>query len=344
VLSGERPRESSELLLTLSRDIGPRRDLAVRVSDDIQSINRSAFIQQQIETAALYSATQRRMWQRLGLALLASSVIAVIATMYVGRLERDLTRRRARERQTTEELQRLSTRLVFAQEEERRTIARELHDEVGQVLMAIKMELTLAQRAIEGHGGSGRLLDDAQAIADGALHTVRDLSHLLHPSLLDDLGLPAAVEWYLTGFGKRHAIRVALAIDGMEERLAPEMESTFFRIVQEALANIARHANATRCDISLRCDNETLTLVVEDDGVGFDLESRTSHRRDLGLGLVGIRERASALGGHTRVDTAPGRGTRLIVEMPRRSRPAIEDSDEAAADIKAIPSLEMTRG
>jgi signal transduction histidine kinase len=346
VLSGDPGQWPTDVRLLLTRDIGPRRDAAVRVSDDIQGLNRAAFIRQQAEVASLYADAQRRVWQRLGMALGASLFIAVVASMYVVRLERDLRRRRAQESHTTEELQRLSARLVSAQEEERRTIARELHDEVGQVLMAIKVELSVAQREIEARGGARTLLDDAQQIADGALNTVRDLSRLLHPSLLDDLGLPAAVDWYLNGIAARHGLRVDLVQEGMEARLAPEIEAASFRIVQEALTNVVRHARASGCYVYLGRVDDRLRLVVQDDGVGFDPEdqARTDHGRR-GLGLIGIRERASHLGGTARVEAAPGRGTRLIVELPGRVRPAVADVEETSSgDVGGLPNLEMIRG
>jgi signal transduction histidine kinase len=342
-LSGDRSHWSNEAGLLLGREIGPRRDSVVRVSDEIQAINRVAFVQQQTELTQLYAATQRQAWERIGLALGASLSIALLATMYVVRLERDLRTRRAKELRTTQELHELSARLVTAQEEERRAIARELHDEVGQVLTAIKVELSLAQRAIEATGGSRRLLDDAQRIADGALTTVRDLSHLLHPSLLDDLGLVAAIEWYVNGLNKRHALRVDLVQQGMDQRLAPEIESTAFRIIQEALTNVVKHANASRCSVHLdRCD-DLFRLVVQDDGRGFDPESiDAAHRR---LGLVGIRERATYRGGVARVESSPGRGTRLVVELPGRVRLAADVEELGSGDaVTTVPDLEMMRG
>jgi len=345
VLGSDRDQWPTEARMLLSRDIGPRRDSAVQVSDEIQSINRAAFVRQQAEVASLYATTQRRTWERLGLALGASLCVALVATMYVVRLERDLERHRAQERQTTEDLHRLSARLVTVQEEERRAIARELHDEVGQVLMAIKVELTLAQRAIET-SGARPLLDDAQAIADGALHTVRDLSRLLHPSLLDDLGLPAAIEWYAGSLGKRHGLRVDLVQEGMDDRLAPEIESAAFRIVQEALTNVVKHAEASLCRVHVRCRGGLLRLIVEDDGHGFDPDERDRRGAAHGLGLIGIRERASHLGGTSRVETAPGRGTRLICELPGRVRPVAADGDEPGGvdSVEAIPNPEAIRG
>jgi signal transduction histidine kinase len=325
VLDSDRSQWRSQARLLLGR-IMPKRTSVMQVSDNIQTLNRSAFVQQQQALASIYAEMQRRVWQTLAFAVLASLGIALFATVYVGRLERDLHRKRLRELQTTEDLQRLSTKLVSAQEEERRTIARELHDEIGQVLMAIKVELALAQRRIEAAGVPGRLLDDAASITDGALNTVRDLSHLLHPALLDDLGLPAAVDWYLAGFGRRHGIGVELLQGGMEGRLAPEIEAAAYRIVQEALTNVAKHASATLAFVYLRRVGDVVQVSIEDNGVGFEPESA---RR--GLGLIGIRERVAHLGGTVHIDTALGRGTRLTIELPARTRAASTDTRELDA-------------
>ena len=329
VLASDRTQWRSQAPLLLSR-ILPRRTSVMQVSDEIQSLNRSAFVQQQQAMADIYAATQRRVWEMLGFALAASLGIALFATMYVGRLERDLHRQRLKELQTTHDLQRLSTKLVTAQEEERRTIARELHDEIGQVLMAIKVELALAQRRIEAAGVHDRLLDDAQTITDGALNTVRDLTHLLHPALLDDLGLPAAVDWYLTGFGKRHGIAVELLQEGMDARLVPEIEAAAYRIIQEALTNVAKHAHASLAFVYLRRVEDMLQIAIEDNGLGFD--PATARR---GLGLIGIRERVAHLRGAVRVDSAAGNGTRLRIELPARIRAATTES--ADADVPNLP-------
>ena len=135
---------------------------------------------------------------------------------------------------------------MSAQEEERRTIARELHDEIGQVLTVIKMELSHAQRHIASGGGSADLLDDARSITDRALHAVRDISHFLHPPLLDDLGLSAAVDWYVQSINKRHELRVEFTSQNMTARLPSEIEVALYRIVQEGLTNVLRHARAQR--------------------------------------------------------------------------------------------------
>jgi signal transduction histidine kinase len=292
----------------LLRDrIVPKRQLVIRMSEDIQALNRNAFVQQQSDIAAFYADAERQIWESLGIALFISLGIGVTATLYAGRLEGRLNRQRA-------DLQRLSAKIVSAQEDERRAIARELHDEVGQLLTAVKVELALAHRHVEAAKGPTEALHSVRDIADRALHTVRNMSHLLHPSLLDDLGLPAAIDSYLQEFGKRHGIRVELLQAGMQERLAPATEAAAYRIVQEALTNVANHARAAECRVQLQRLPSTVLVIVDDNGLGFDPTAADSVRS--GLGLIGIRERVAQLMGTLRLESAPGKGTRLTVVLP----------------------------
>ncbi len=300
----------------LRREIMVQRDSALEVANELQSLNRSAFVHYQTEAGSLYRQTERRLWGSLGVAIVTSLGVALFAAVNASRLEDRLQWQRAKEAQDTRDLQRLSAQLVTAQEEERRTIARELHDEVGQVLTAIKVELSVAQRNITAAGGATTMLDDARNIADGALHTVRDLSQLLHPALLDDLGLPAAVEWYLKAFGRRHNIQVAMLTDHMDERLDARTETAAYRIVQEALTNVARHSHATVCRVYLQRLPNTILVTVEDNGIGFDPGEAARDGARRGLGLLGIHERANQLRGSVQVESAPGKGTRLTVELP----------------------------
>jgi signal transduction histidine kinase len=324
VMAGAPGRTSAETRDLLS-GVVPRRDVVIRITEEVQALNRAAFVQQQAATAEAYRAAQREVWRQLGVSLVASLAIALLATMYVARLENRLRREREKDVLNTRDLQRLSARLVHAQEEERRTIARELHDEVGQVLMAVRVELALAEKQLDA-SSSGHLLRDAQSITDSALHTVRDLSHLLHPALLDDLGLAAAVEWYLQPFGRRHGLRVSLRHEGMARRLRPEVEIAAFRIVQEALTNVAKHAHASSCQVVLQRLESTLLITIEDDGAGFDLASVETPGAHRGLGLLGLRERVWQLLGTIRVVSAPGRGTNIRVELP------VHDSTTAPAE------------
>ena len=171
VLASDSSRWPAEARLLLQRRIVPKRELVIRVSEEVQALNRETFVQQQAGIAEIYRVSQRRIWRQLGLALVPSLGIAVLASLYSARLENQLRHQRARDVQNTHDLQRLSAKLITAQEEERRNIARELHDEVGQVLTAIKVELTLAQSAIEAAGGPARVLEDARSITDGAIQT-----------------------------------------------------------------------------------------------------------------------------------------------------------------------------
>jgi signal transduction histidine kinase len=255
--------------------------------------------------------------------------IAIFATLYASRLERRLISQLEKDARNTRALQQLSTRLITAQEEERGRIARELHDEVGQALTAIKVELAVAQRKI--HAGASELLEPAQAITDRTLNTVRDLSHLLHPPMLDDLGMVAAVESYVRGFSKRHDLRVDFRQDDLATRLAPEIEVAAYRIVQEALTNVVKHAGASACRVALGRYQSKLLIVVADDGRGFDLRELEDPARH-GLGLIGIRERVSQLNGSLVMDSVPGRGTTLRVEIPLDSTGHRLDGDARVAD------------
>lgn len=326
VLESRRKRGYDESRLLLQRHIVPRREVVIRASEEVQALNREAFVQQQAGIAEVYRVMHNRVWRQLGLALIASLGIALLASLYAGRLENQLRRQRTRDAQNTEDLQRLSAKLITAQEEERRSIARELHDEVGQVLTAIKVELAVAQTAIEAAGAPARVLEDARSITEGALQTVRDLSHLLHPSMLDDLGLAAALDWYLRGFCKRYDVRTVFHHEGMQDRLAVETEVAAFRIVQEALTNVVKHARATACRVDLVRHGHRLNLTIEDDGVGFDQASVNSKERR-GLGLVGIRERVIQLRGSFRIEDSDIRGTRIVVDLPARPRPPLDASE-----------------
>lgn len=317
VLASDRNQWLVEARNFLSRRVTPRRDVIIAVSEGVQSLNRAGYVEQQSVIGAVYRSIQRDLWQLLGLALAVGVGIAILAIVYAGRLERRLRQQMSRDVELAHELQELSAKLVTAQEQERRHIARELHDEIGQALTAIKVELAYAQKSIEGVHGATTVLQTARSITDGALHQVRDLSYLLHPAALDEFGLVSAVDEHIKSFSKRHGVAIELSHSSMDSRLAPETEAAAYRIIQEALNNVAKHANATEAKVYLARQPEALRLVIEDNGVGFDaFARRTPDRR--GLGLIGIRERASHLNGTVLIDSAHGRGTRVVVELPVR--------------------------
>ncbi|MEO8480838.1 MAG: sensor histidine kinase [Acidobacteriota bacterium] len=201
-----------------------------------------------------------------------------------------------------------------AREDERQALARELHDDIGQMLTAIKVELAVAQRELREHGAPP-VLDDVKPLADRALQSVRDWSHALHPATLDERGLVGAVAWFVERVCTRAAIGVSFSHTGLTVRLSSDIEMAAYRIVQESIANIIKHANAGSVQITIARDDR-LRVVIEDDGVGFVTDRVIPRGGPAGLGLISMRERASQLGGTLTIASAPGIGTRVIAILP----------------------------
>lgn len=296
---------------TMLRDVViPRRETIIHISDRIHGVNQEGFEQEQGELARVRQGLRRQVWQTNAVAGLLGCVIALIAMRHAGRLESRIREQHADEVRQKGELERLSSQLMQAQEEERRRIARELHDEIGQALNAIKLELAVAERTTPGAA-----LGEARSITDRALQSVRDLSQLLHPAMLDHLGLPDTATWYLRGFSRRTGITSELVVDELDARLSPELEVCTYRVIQEAVTNVARHAEATSCRVHIRRLPRSLQVSIADDGKGFDTAAAHGHPGQ-GLGLVSVRERVASLGGSLRVDSRSGAGTNLMVELP----------------------------
>jgi PAS domain S-box-containing protein len=226
-----------------------------------------------------------------------------------------------------ERLRELTSRLTQAQEEERRRIARELHDEIGQALTIMKMRLRFAENALPaGEEGSSahEKLEVLGGLVEDTLATVRALSQELRPPLLDELGWDAALSWLCDSFSQRTGLAVHYSREGQSRRLDGEVELAAYRVVQESLTNIARHAEADLVQVSAAISPESLHLTIMDDGCGFDLEAlHASGKPRSGLGLLGMQERAEPLGGKVTVTSQPGDGTRIEVLLP--AQPAKEE-------------------
>lgn len=215
-------------------------------------------------------------------------------------------------------LQMFSRQLIEAQEDERRRISRELHDQIGQILTAVKMNLYTVQQFCKMSEAGSYVKDNIEAV-DEALRLVRDLSVDLRPPVLDDLGLVTALRWYVDRYLNRTGLNVEVIIDlpDPNERFSRERETACFRIAQEALSNIARHAQASQIQVQLAKDGNVLLLTVKDDGVGFDPESlRKRAPRAATLGLVSMQERAHAAGGAIEIDSVRSRGTEVRFTLP----------------------------
>jgi two-component system sensor histidine kinase UhpB len=227
-------------------------------------------------------------------------------------------RRRADEamRANARKLQALTRRLVELQEKERRDIARELHDQVGQTLTAMQIDVGLIRKRLDEHDDPliRARNEDSLQLVESAFKAVRNVMYELRPPMLDDYGLVASLEWYAKQFTARTGISVEIR-GGKGSRCAPEVEIALFRIAQEALNNVARHSHAKSVRIDLRLSPEDTVLTIEDDGTGFDLEGERGEKT--GYGLVTMRERADAVGGTFEASSEKTRGTRITVKVPR---------------------------
>jgi signal transduction histidine kinase len=212
----------------------------------------------------------------------------------------------------------MSRRLVDIQESERRQLARELHDRVGQNLTALSISLDILKTQLGGNGSAAlrSRLDDAAALLESTAGSIENVMSELRPPMLDDYGLLPALQWYASEFSSRTGIEVT--VDGDEEsgRLTQASEIELFRIVQEALNNVAKHAHARHVRIALEREGARFTMSVSDDGVGLGSAAPSGARQRHGLGMVTMRERTQAVGGDFEIGAAPGRGTRVVVRVP----------------------------
>jgi signal transduction histidine kinase len=234
-------------------------------------------------------------------------------------LQKEIVVRRDAEHRAEENaarLQALSNRLLRVQEDERHALAQELHDQIGQLLTGLRFRLESARSA-----APNRALDDALTITDELLRSVRALTLQLRPRLLDDLGLRPALEWHANVFHNQTGITVDLELSLPEKRFSPELEIAAFRMVQEALTNVARHSGAKTASVTVTADDSSLHVEVSDRGCGFDT-SKALARHD-SLGLTGLVERVRSAGGKLELFSQAGQGTRLHAEFSLLPHPAL---------------------
>jgi signal transduction histidine kinase len=212
----------------------------------------------------------------------------------------------------------LLEKLITAHEDERRRIARGLHDEAGQALTALIVNLELAEQAHKPVDPQN--LARLRGIAEHTLAEVRRIIAALRPTILDDLGLAAAIRWYAKEMVEPQGLQVSMQLSGLEGRLPPHVETAVFRIVQEAITNILKHAEARQAIVETTVADGRVRVMVADDGRGFEVTSAPRSREGRGLGLQGMRERAEALGGTLRVSSQPGHGTRIEIVIPVKQR------------------------
>jgi two-component system sensor histidine kinase UhpB len=199
------------------------------------------------------------------------------------------------------------------QEAERRRLARDLHDGIGQTLTALKQQLDVVEQSAGALPAAAHArLRDAAELAAQALHETRELSRLLRPQILDDLGLDPALRWLTRTFAERTGVALEVDLVGLDGRLPADLETLAYRVVQEALNNVGKHAGARRAQVVARCEHGELQLVVADDGRGFDAAAAEGD----GSGLRGLRDRVELFGGRLEIGSRRGRGTRIAARVP----------------------------
>ncbi len=295
----------------LRREVVPRRDAVLAIAQEIEELNNANLAAERSEVNRRYAAFRADLRRLLWRSLLVGLAVALVAVFQLRFLERRSEQQRAVAERAEHRMRQLSQRLVAAQEEERKNLSRELHDHVGQVLTALKMELGRIDRA--GAQGDPRLraVAECRQLVDQMFRTVRDLALGLRPSMLDDLGLQAALEWHVRDFVRRYGVNVDLRVDGSFDRLPEQHRTCVYRAVQEAMTNCVRHAKARAVNVSVIGLGDRLDVTIVDDGVGLN-----PARRREGLGLRGIEERVKELEGTMSIGSTGGGGTRLAIRLP----------------------------
>ena len=304
------PAERNRLRYTFFYEqLVPRRTTMLQIADRIAEINERGLNRSEERLSASAESLRWSLLVTFGIALLGGVLLAIGTIALTRRLEREVERRLKETTEARADLQALSARLVRAQEDERRTLSRELHDEVGQSLSAIMMEAGNAVAAPDV-GEMRRSVLSIAAIAEKTLNQVRDLALLLRPSMLDDFGLIPALNWHARETSKRTGLNIRITADSASDNLPDEHKTCIYRLVQEALHNAARHASARNLQVTVKTEADRVLFSVQDDGSGFD---KASVR---GLGLLGMEERVRRLGGRFQIDSQLGRGTTISAELP----------------------------
>lgn len=295
----------------LADEISPKRDEFLRLLDEVRRENELRLRADTTRSAAVIAGLRDHLTTVVIVALLLGAMLAGGTWLQFVRLEREADQRYRASLEASERLEALSARLLEIQEEERRRISRELHDEAGQALSGLLVDIANVSAELAGESAVvSERLESIRRGAESTLASIRNLSLLLRPSMLDDLGLIPALRWQARETERRTGMRVAVATDDQGMELPDEYRTTIYRVVQEALTNAARHSNAQTVSILVRSEPARLIVIVQDDGIGFD------PRQKKGMGLLGMHERISHLRGRFEIESEPGQGVVLRIELP----------------------------
>jgi signal transduction histidine kinase len=296
----------------LRDEVFPRRTAMLAIADQIGRFNEAQLNSGKLAVQWTYRQFRSRLMLTLGLTIALGFVLAIFSTWKILKLENTSAQHYKEMSQARAELQRLSARLLEAQEEERKLISRELHDEVGQALTGVLVEMANLSHLIRNKEESAlsKKAGEIKGLLEESIGVVRNMALLLRPSMLDDLGLVPALQWQAREASKRSGIWVKVAAEQVSDELPEDHKTCIYRIVQEALHNIVQHANARNVTIAVTQEPDRLLLSIQDDGRGFNPQ------QERGMGMIGMEERVSVLGGRLTVESASGEGTLLRVTLP----------------------------
>ena len=296
----------------LRDEVFPRRQNMLALAGRIADLNDQQLDAANQQVVSLLVGFQTRLLLTLMAALALGLGLALFTMRKILKLEDQARMQYVEVAEARGQLTELSARLVQAQETERRALSRELHDEVGQSLSAVLVELRnlSAALAVRPEEQSRRHVETIKGLVESTVRVVRNMALLLRPSMLDDLGLIPALKWQARECSKSTSMDVNIAAELDSDELPDDYKTCIYRVVQEALHNCARHSHATTVRIRVGQELDRLLLTIQDDGRGFDV------RETKGLGLLGIQERVTRLGGTCKVHSQPGHGTILTVELP----------------------------
>lgn len=292
-----------------------RRKAISDLASQVETINEANLQRARERLQASQAGFQIWLRRLTAIVLVLSVLVAGLSTTWILRLEKKAELNQQRAADAERELRRLSQQLVKTQEDERRALSRELHDQVGQQITALRVEIANLGRIPSAERDTfAAHLREAKGLAEQTMKTVRDLAMGLRPSILDDFGLGPAIEWQAREFARRTGVPAHVDIEGSLNGLTESDRTSLFRIVQEALTNITKHASASEIRIALTAGDQGVMLRVVDNGKGMD----PMNARGRGLGLVGIEERAREMGAGFVLDSQPGQGTTIEISIPRR--------------------------
>lgn len=298
----------------LRHNVLPRRQAVVDLAREMAKLNHDNLERERERTRESQRVLRGFLMRMMSFALAFGTLVAFLTTYRVAVLERRHEEQRRQIEQTQSNLRKLSRRLVLAQEGERKALSRELHDEVGQTMTALGIEIANLEklRTAASPEAFRSRIEEAKKLNADAMRAIRDLAMGLRPSMLDDLGLEPALQWQGREFSRHTGVPANVQVSGILDELSDAQRTSIYRLVQEALTNCARHAQAKSVLVSVQAQDNQVVVVVQDDGVGFEPSARSRS----GLGLLGIQERVQALDGYLKISSERNKGTVLRAEIP----------------------------